>query len=403
MSELKDDLDRALRSVTFGEAPVDRAMRDGRRLRNRRRLTAAAGAVAVVAVAAGYPALTRNTASTTPSPVTGRSHTPPPSRAASAHHDPVIANEPPTDTIHSGMIARGTIGQAQWSVTISSGGAASDQACYAAFVGAPTGPATRSASQVLVSCAPNLADLATNSAPDPAGFTTGIGTASGGTATYVAALGTVAPDVTYLTLDFTDGQQLKLVPVSYLGRRFVAWLAPTSMTVARLTAHLGTAHAVNGQLETAVPYQAPGGLPVFSLWLKPGQPVPPRASGVVGGGTENGHVWSVIADEGPWGTCFAFSFGGSDCTSSPWSGTTQIIATVSWGSDLASMVSAGSAGPGVRHVVITMSNHKTVTLTPVTVGNEHLFAFRYGKGVSPTGWTAYDASGREIGHGPVTH
>jgi hypothetical protein len=403
MSELKEDLDRALRSVTFGEAPVDRAMRDGRRRRNRRRLTVLAGAAAIVAVAGSYPALTRNAASTTPSPATGRTHTPSPSHTASPHRDPVITSGPPADTIHSGMIARGTIGGAQWSVAISGGGGVRDQACFSAFAGADTGPAAHSAGQVLESCAPNAADLATYSAPDPAGFTAGIGTATGGTATYVAALGTVAPDVTYLTLDFADGQQLKLVPVSYLGRRFVAWLAPTSMTVTRLTAHLGTAHAANGQIETAVPYQAPGRLPVFSLWLKPGQPVPPRASGAIGGGTKDGRVWSVTADEGPWGTCFAYSFGGSDCTSSPGSGTTQIIATVSWGGDLSSTVAVGSAAPGVKKVVVTLSNHSTVVLPPVTVGNENLFAFRYGKGVSPTGWTAYDANGREVGHGPVTH
>ena len=401
MTELKDDLDRALRSVTFGEAPVDRAMRDGRRLRNRRRRTVLAGVVAVIAVAAGYPALTRNAASTTPSPVTGKSHTPPPSRAASPHHDPVIANEPPADTIHSGMIARGTIGQAQWSVTISSGGAASDQACYAAFAGAPTGPATRSASQVLVSCAPNVTELATYSPPDPAGFTVGIGTASGGAATYVAALGTVAPNVVFLTLDFTDGQLLKLIPVSYLGHRFVAWVAPTSMKVAALVATLGDAHSANGQLETAIPYYAPGGLPVFSLWFKPGQSLPPRASGVIGGGTDGGKVWSVTADEGPWGTCFAFSWGGSDCVAARLA-STEIISTPSWGPNLSSMVSTGSAAPGVRKVVITLSSHKTITLLPVTVGDAHLFAFRYSKGAPPTGWTAYDANGREIGHGAVT-
>ncbi len=397
MSELKDDLDRALRSVTFGEAPVDRAMRDGRRLRGRRRLTVLAGAVAVAAVAAGYPALTRNAASTPPSPVTGKSASPTPSHTGSRHHDPVITSLPPTDTIHSGMIARGTIGQAQWSITIS----ASTQACYGAFVGAASGPAARSAGQVLESCAPSVADLATYSAPDPAGFTAGIGTESGGTATYVAALGTVAPNVVFLTVDFTDGQLLKLIPVSYLGHRFVAWVAPTSMKVAALVATLGGAHAADGQFETAIPYYAPGDLPVFSLWFKPGQSLPPRASGVIGGGTEGGKVWSVTADEGPWGTCFAFSWGGSNCVAA-WLGSTEIVSTLSWGPNLASMVSIGSAAPGVRKVVITLSNHKTVTMMPATVGNERLFAFRYAKGASPTAWTAYDANGREIGHGSVT-
>ena len=36
-------------------------------------------------------------------------------------------------------------------------------------------------------------------------------------------------------------------------------------------------------------------------------------------------------------------------------------------------------------------------MTPVAVGNERLFAFWAGKGVSPTGWTAYDAKGHKIG------
>ena len=88
MTELKDDLDRALRSVTFGEAPVQRALRDGRRLRNRRRLTAAAAAAIVVA-AAGYPALTRNAA--TAPPVTGGTQNPVAHRGAAprpGHHQP---------------------------------------------------------------------------------------------------------------------------------------------------------------------------------------------------------------------------------------------------------------------------------------------------------------------------
>jgi hypothetical protein len=402
MSELKDDLDRALRSVTFGAAPVDRAMRDGHRLRNRRRLTALAGAVAIVAVAAGYPALTRNAASTRP-PATGRTQTPSPSHTASPHRDPVITNRLPTDVAHTGVIARGTIGGAQWSVAISGGGAFSDQACFSAFAGSGTGPAARSAGQLLSSCAQDPQTLVSYLAGEPAGLTAGTGTEAGGTTTYEAALGAVAPNVTYLTLDFTDGQQLKLIPVSYLGHRYVAWVAPTSMTVARLTAALGTAHAASGQTETAIPYDAPGGLPVFTLWFKPGQSLPPRASGVIAGGTEGGRVWSVTADEGPWGTCLATSAGDSQCLPQARLGTTEIIATGSWGGDVSSMLTTGSAAPGVKHVVITLSSHKTVVLTPVTVGNERLFAFRYGKGVSPVRWDAFDASGHDIGHGSVSH
>ncbi len=36
-----------------------------------------------------------------------------------------------------------------------------------------------------------------------------------------------------------DGQQFKLVPVTAGGHRYVAWMAPLSMTIASVTAHLG--------------------------------------------------------------------------------------------------------------------------------------------------------------------
>ena len=39
-------------------------------------------------------------------------------------------------------------------------------------------------------------------------------------------LGAVAPDVAYFVLAFTDGQQLKLIPVTVRGHRYVAWVAP---------------------------------------------------------------------------------------------------------------------------------------------------------------------------------
>jgi hypothetical protein len=55
----------------------------------------------------------------------------------------------------------------------------------------------------------------------------------------------------------------------------------------------------------------------------------------------------------------------------------------------------------VASVRVILSDGKTVTARPVRVGNEDLFAFPTGKGVTPTGWTAYDASGRKAGAGPA--
>jgi hypothetical protein len=71
VNELREDLDRALRTVTFSEAPVERTKRDGRRIRARRRVTRLAGVLAVAAVAAGYPALARNAAAP-PAPASGQ-------------------------------------------------------------------------------------------------------------------------------------------------------------------------------------------------------------------------------------------------------------------------------------------------------------------------------------------
>jgi hypothetical protein len=392
MTELKDDLDRALRSVTFGEAPVQRAMRDGRRLRNRRRLTAAAGAVAIVAVAAGYPALTRNAA--TPLPATSRTASPTPSHTASGP-DPVIKDGPPPAGAAKGMIAQGTVGGAHWSVVISNIKGQPDEVCNIAYLGSGSSVLrAQPADQVTSMCATNMETLISDPAPDPAGITGGTGSVSGSTTTYETGLGEVAPDVTYLSLDFTDGQQLKLIPVTYQGHRYVAWLAPTSMTVARLTAHLGSAHADSGQIWTAIPYNTPVGVPLFGLWLKPGQSVPPRASGVIGGGTHDGQVWSESAYAGPWGTCFSATPGDMYCLRLAGLGTTEMLG--GWGGNPVSPA-FGSAAPDVARLRITLSNGTAVQVTPVAIGNERLFAFWAGKGVSPTGWTAYDAKGHKIG------
>ncbi len=50
---------------------------------------------------------------------------------------------------------------------------------------------------------------------------------------------------------------------------------------------------------------------------------------------------------------------------------------------------------------ITLSNGRTLTAHPVGVGNEDLFAFPAGKGVTPASWTAYDAAGHQVGFGTV--
>ena len=399
MTELRDDLDRALRSVTFGEAPVAGAMRDGRRLRNRRRLAVLAGVVVIGAAAAASPSFARLGAAP---PVAATSHTATPLPSLT-HGDPVVTDQPPAPGAAPGTVAQGTIGGVKWTVVLNwsapdSGGHTST--CYRAFTAlTATGPVVQPTVELIQDCAAPGADLVSYAGSDPAGFTGGICSASPyGTAKQVM-LGAVAPDVTYFVLTFTDGQQLKLIPVTARGQRYVAWVAPAGLHIATLTAHLGGPNFDSGQTVTAVPFEPPDGEPpLFVLWRKPGQAVPPQASGVIGHGTGDGGPWSASVYEGAWGTCFVTTPGGDSC------GQFNLAATAilgGWGSDPPGPA-FGSAAPGVASVRVALSNGKSVQVKPVSVGDVRLFACWIGNGVSPTGWTSYDAAGRVTGSGSIT-
>jgi hypothetical protein len=387
MTELREDLDRALRSVTIGEAPVQRAMREGRRLRSRRRLAVLAGAMAIAAVAAASPSLARLGAAPA-LPAANHTATPVPSPTG-----PVVTDQPPAPGAASGTIAQGTVGGVKWTFVLSKNTQPVKETCYTAFTGLTvSGPASTPYDQLTQDCAPAVDQLVVVAGSDPAGLSGSICDV-GPSGPEQVMLGAVASDVAYFTLTFSDGQQLKLIPVAWQGQRYIAWVAPAALTVASLTAHLGGPNTDNGQTMTAVPFEPAGQIPVFGLWLTPGQAVPPRASGVIGHGTADGSAWSASASEGPWGTCFIpapseFFCVPLDLTATGvlggWSGNPPGPAF-------------GSAAPGVARLRITLSNGKSVQVTPVSVGNERLFAFWIGAGVSPTGWTTYDAAGQVTG------
>lgn len=398
MTGLRDDLDRALRSVTTGEAPVQRAMRDGRRLRNRRRLAVLASALAIAAVAAVSPSLARLSAAPA---LPGTSHpaTLLPSVTGTSPADPVVSDQPPDPGAAPGTVAQGLIGDHRWAVVL----AGSDRtpqgqayACYRAYVARTAGgQASGPDAHIYEDCAPAADGLVVVPGTDPAGLAavlTGMG--PDGTTEQVV-LGAVAADVDYLALTFADGQQLKLVPVSWHGHRYVAWIVPADMTIARLTAHLGGPGFDNGQVTTAVPFQQADAAPQFGLWFAPGQAVPPRASGIIGYGTPGGPTWSASAYEGPWGTCFLPELGRASCVWRTRLADTELLGV--GGNPPAAAF--GSAAPGVAYLRVSLSNGTTVQVTPVSVGNERLFALWPGVGVSATEWTAYDAAGRVLNAG----
>ena len=389
MNDLREDLDRALRTVTFSEAPIEQAKQRGRQIRGRRRAALVVGALAVAAVAAGYPALTRTTANLPPAPAGGHKT-----------HDAVLTDVPgagtegPTGLVgRDGVIAVGTAGRVKWQATVkgpgSKGTPVAGDTCYS-ITSSPGG-------KLYGACLDkSLAGDQTNGA-NPVVLSGGVGDGA-----MYGEIGQAAADVTYVIVTFADGQQLKLIPVVANGLRYVAWVAPLSMTIERVDAHLGGPYATNGLIATAVPFDPPGQLPSFGLWQQLGQAAPPTSSAIIGSGSVGGRVWAEIGYEGPFGTCFTPGSDSADrfCLPVQRLGTTALLG--GWGGNPPETAAFGSAAPGVALVRVTLSDGKTATARPVSVGNEDLFAFAISPGVTPTGWTAYDAYGHQVGTGTTS-
>jgi hypothetical protein len=395
VNDLREDLDRALRTVTFSEAPLERVKRAGRRIRVRRRVAVLAGALAVAAVAVGYPALTRAVAGP-PAPATGTS-TPAPHQTPYGG-DPLVTAAPPGKatqapgglTDSTGQIAAGAIGDMKWQMSVDPPGPKSQvpgDSCYTIAISLGGSDVQGACNDIQSSLSRGLGQ------GKPAAFTE-----RSDDGTTETTVGEATQDVAYFIVNFTDGQQLKLLPVTVGGHRYIAWMAPLSMAIQYVVAHLGGPYVDDGQIAVATPFEQPGQPPAFGLWQH-GQGGPPTDTQVIGHGTTGGHAWKVTAYEGPWGTCFVTDPSGSDCWQAQVLNTTTIL---SWGSASPVEPAFGSAAPGVASVRVTLSNGKTVTVRPAGVGDEDLFAFPTGHGVSPTGWTAYDASGHQVGAGSVT-
>ena len=235
MSELREILDEAMRAVIPGEPPVDAAMRRGKAIRRRRRVTAVASAVAVAVIAAvGYPAVTHWRALPAPPPVT---HT----------HHVVVTDIPPGKGAAPGLVASGVIGKRSWQVLVSKPGpigTAQNQQCVytkgSAFTtGATAGSGTASRE---LDCGPALTP-----GTDPVTF------AGGSAGPNQAQIGAVTADVRDVVVQLDDGQELRLIPVRVYGIRLVAFATPLA-TVASATAYLD-----NGPYLTAVPADLPAG------------------------------------------------------------------------------------------------------------------------------------------------
>lgn len=374
MSDLRTELDAALRTVVPGEAPVEAAMRRGRRLRLRRRAGAVAGAVAVaVFVTVGYPALTRQSAPVSPE----------------QHQRIAVTDEPAGPGSPPGAVAHGKVGGASWEVDVdnpnvtgSSGqGNTALPQCYSARGSIRGADGTVYSSGLSVSgCG-----LTYPTGGTPVVFT---GTES---ATNGVAIGAVAPDVTYLTLRLADGQELKLIPVTAYGARLVAYVVPLSTPVVGAKAVLA-----NGQYLAAVPFNQPGKTASFGLWALPGEHVPPTDSVVLTMGTTP-DIWSqkVTAYEGPWGTCWVIGRADPSCVPAGGLKDTSIIGHSSDG-----LAMWGSAADNIGRILVTLGA-SVLEVPRAQVGDEQLWAFTLAKGQKAVSLKGYDSFGKLIWTGKL--
>jgi hypothetical protein len=355
--DLRQRLGAAVDAISPGPAPVERAVQQGRAIRLRRRAAALAGIAAVVAAAVAVPAVLHARLS---APVQTR-----------PRHQPVTVN-PPGAHAPAGLIAWGRVGSRRWTVIAGrpgADGAGKGQQLVTALGGAAAGPALA------------------YSGPGPVSFD------SLGEGAIYAFYGAVRADVAYVQVTLTGGTVLTLHPIPLYGARLVAFAAPPAQ-VSQVTAWSG-----NGELAATFPLHAAGALAVFGDWLRPGQPVLPRRTWVIGSGTTAGVPWSVTLYQGPWGRCVVDrspASSGASCAA-PEQGT----AIQELGGASRPQVIWGPAARGAAHVVVYLRGGVKVRARVVAAGPGRYFAVATGSLARPQRWIAYDSARQPIGSGLV--
>jgi hypothetical protein len=332
--DLHGQLEAAFEAITPRPAPIEAAARRGRAIKVGRRVAVAAGAAVVVAIGAlAVPTLLHHSAAPAPTAPIGR------------YTATVQAPGP-----HSvpGLIASGTIDGKRWQITEAkpvSGGPPGSVPSVTTSGPAFGGNAASAPAVAVDSGAPVFFD----------GLTAG---------NVQVQFGTVRASVTYIAVRLDNGTVLILHPVTVYGLRAVAFAVPVGAEVLD-----ATAYSRHGEIAAAIPFNAPGGVAAFGVWLTPGQHGLARASGRIGSGTANGIAWSVTAFLGPWGICIQAPATGitsaycvpalSDLDVN--SGTTSMT-----GDGLA--VAAGHAPASTAWVMVSQPGAPTTKVWPVTVG-----------------------------------
>jgi hypothetical protein len=364
--DLRHRLEQAFETVTLHPAPIDDAVRQGRTIRMRRRVIAAATVAAVAAVgavAAFGPTSLHKLVS------------PPP---ATQVNYPTVTVQLPGPHSVAGLIASGTVDGKSWQIAATDSntdGLGSGQELFVGF-GAAFG------SSPVSSVGPALGTYST-------GPVTFLGIPGGAVQ---AQYGPVQADVSYVTVRLGDGTVLTLHPVKVYGTRAVAFAAPVDIEIVS-----ATAYSRHGEMATAIPFNELGNQAYFGAWLKPGQHGLPRASGVIFSGRVGGSRVQAIGYQGPWGICVEVSGPGVI-------GCGPVLADVlgpgveCWSTGTTIYVVGGAPARATR-VVLTVPGKPGVQVKVVRVGEQKLFAFVFPETAQSLSWKAYDGSGAVVWSG----
>ena len=360
--ELRSSLSTALDEVDYGPLPLNSVISQGKTVVRRRRLTALAGALAVVVVAVAGPVIAHD-AGRPAQPVT------------SAHYHVTV--HPPGAKSGDGLISFGRINQRHWQIVgaIEQNGK-QKEFCFSS---SPPGDFCRIAPIPVASekGQPVSFDVTVGQVPMP-------------------LIGDVRSDVRFVVVSLSNGQQVTLQPVAIFGHRHSAWVAmmvPNSAAITKITAY-----SAKGEIGYTVPFGR-GILFATGRWFAPGQPPSPHPTTFkIASGRSGGKPWAKYAFVGPWGTCIAGTGIGGTCVAGgikEFAVGTEILSIGQHGVGYGVIVTR----PAVSYVIVHFKHALPVRVPAIATHGVKVAGFVAVPAYSMTRWVGFSASGQVVSSG----
>lgn len=393
-SELRERLVTAASRYEPGPVRYDALLRQGRAIIVRRRVAVAVAVLLVAAVSVVTP-LALRTAAGQPSPYTG-----------SHYHVTVYPAQQAQSLLPNARhyarprsIAYGVINGQRWRLTLS---VTQNSPVRGPVTISGTGGYSSDDGQMFAE-----PWRATRSGPPATMY-------EGGGAFPTFYAGIVRSDVTRLVVRLTNGQVLAITPVAIFTARYERYFGfpvPDFSSVTEIIAYAG-------QREVGLTYPFNRYSFIYVHWINPGQPVPPQVNYLIRSSGRGTGRWSAWVYAGPWGACqviFLRSTGYAECPlTPPGRGAvarildlhiSRIGRTVR---TIVPTIQMAQTARSVNYLVLTRADGTDFRVTTVTAGTSKYCAFltfrsELGRhnGSTVVRWTAYSASGRELGTGPV--